>query len=177
MGNFDPNRTLRPVNWLRASRSGSGEVSGYPLKVVFCAAAALFAAHSAKAVVLPTYSGPGLPDRLPRKASSEFAVAADRAQLERRYRKMGLGLDWGGVPSDHPHFYTWTVIPTLGQGVRYYWVDRRTATVWGGYVNCEPIHGAPLAALQARFRRRYHLTQSEVRRIEREGSPLAECSS
>jgi hypothetical protein len=113
-------------------------------------------------------------DRLPRRDSAEFALAAARAQLEPNYRKRPLGLDYNG-DAGNPHFYFWTIIPTWGQGVVYFYVDRRIGTVWGGYSNCRQIHSPELTALQARFRRRFHVPTSKVRQIEREGSPQEEC--
>ena len=115
-------------------------------------------------------------DKLPGKDSAAFAIAAERAQLEPRYRKRGLGLD-GNSDAAYPHFYFWTVIPTWGEGFDYFWVDRRTGTVWGGYSACTPIHSPELAALQARFRRRFHISVSTVQQIDREGSPQEECRS
>ena len=115
-------------------------------------------------------------DRLPRKESAAFAVAAERAQLEPSYRKRPLGLDFNDDAVD-PHFYHWTVIPSWGEGFVYFYVDKRTGTVWGGYANCTPIHSPELAALQARFRRRFKIPVSKVRQIDREGSPLEECRS
>ena len=113
-------------------------------------------------------------DRLPRRDSAEFALAAERAQLEPSYRKGPLGLDGNG-DAGSPHFYSWTIIPTWGQGVVYFYVDRRIGTVWGDYSDCRPIHSPELTALQARFRRRFHVPTSKVRQIEREGSPQEEC--
>jgi hypothetical protein len=113
-------------------------------------------------------------DRLPRKDSAAFALAAERAQLEPSYRKRPLGLDYNNDTSN-PHFYSWTVVPTWGQGFVYFYVDRRTGTVWGGYSNCTPIHSPELADLQARFRRRFHIQVSKVRQIDKEGSPQEEC--
>jgi hypothetical protein len=121
-----------------------------------------------------TLSASHLPDRLPRVGSADFALAAERSELEPNYRKRPLGLDYNGVATN-PHFYFWTVIPTWGQGVDYFYVDRRTGSVWGGYADCRPIHSPHLAALQARFRRKVHIAASEAQRIEREGSPEDEC--
>lgn len=115
-----------------------------------------------------------LPDRLPKAASADFAIAGDRAQLEPAYRKRALGLDFEGT-KPNSHFYDWSVIPSWGQGVTFYFVDRRTGDVWGGYVLCKPIHSPQLSSMQARFRRRYHISAGTVRRIEREGSPDEDC--
>ncbi len=115
-------------------------------------------------------------DRLPGKDSAAFAIAAERAQLEPRYRKRALGLDRNSDAA-YPHFYYWTVIPTWGEGFDYFWVDRRTGAVWGGHSACTPLHSPELAALQARFRRRFHVSVSTVRRIDRDGSPKEECHS
>jgi hypothetical protein len=114
-----------------------------------------------------------LPDRLPRKESAEFALAAERATLEPAYRKRGLGLDFEGVKPNH-HFYTWTVVPTWGQGVVYFAVDRRTGDVWA-YLGCERVRSRELAALQAKFRRRFNVSAWQVRNIEQEGFPGPDC--
>ena len=118
--------------------------------------------------------GGQLPNRLPKTESADFAIAAARAQLQPSYRKRPLGLDFNAV-SPNPHLYLWTVIPTWGQGVVYFYVDRRTGTVWGGYNDCGPVRSPKLAALQARFRRRFHVSPAMVRKIEQAGDPRAEC--
>ncbi len=118
--------------------------------------------------------GGQLPDRLPRTESADFAIAAERAQLEPSYRKRPLGLDFNGT-SPNPHVYLWTVVPTWGEGFVHFYVDRRTGTVWGGYGDCGPVHSPELAALQTRFRHRFHVSQSMVRQIERTGDPREEC--
>ena len=114
-------------------------------------------------------SGSQLPDRLQRVESADFARAAARAEMEPRYRKRGLGFDFEGA-TPGPHFYTWTIIPTWGQGVIYYAVDRRTGEVWP-YFGCKRIQSPELAALQARFRRHFKVPAWRVRQIEREGNP------
>ena len=113
-------------------------------------------------------------DMLPRKDSGKLALAADRAQMEPRYRRRPLGLDYN-AKAGNSHFDFWTVIPTWGQGVVNFYIDRRTGTVWGGYSDCRPIHSPELTALQTRFRRRFHVPASKVRQIEREGSPQEVC--
>jgi len=127
----------------------------------------------AAALALVSVEGP-LPDRLAREKSADFALAGERAQLDPRYRRRPLGLDYNAAAPDH--FYLWTVIRTWGQGVEYFYIDRRTGTVWGGY-SCGPIHSPQLASLQLRFRRRFHIPSSKVREIEREGGPQEECRS
>src|SRR5258706_15984406 len=127
----------------------------------------------AAAAGLTSHSGSQLPDRLQAKESADFARAAERAELEPRYRKRGLGLDFeSGRPK--PHFYTWTVIPSWGQGVDYFAVDRRTGDVWA-YLGCELVRSRELASLQARFRRRFDVPPWRVRQIEKEGFPGEAC--
>ena len=132
------------------------------------------------ALVLTSVSASGSPnaplgaDRLPKQDSAEFARAAERALLEPTYRKRPLGLDYNGN-AEHIHFYSWTVVPTWGQGFAYFYVDRRTGTVWGSYGVCQPIHSPELTVLQPRFRRRFHISASTVRQIDQEGSPQLEC--
>jgi hypothetical protein len=117
----------------------------------------------------PSGARPELADRLPAVESGDFARAAMRAQLEPAFRKRPLALDFGGTkPSRHFHF--WTVIPTWGQGLVYYYVDRRTGDVWAA-LGCERVRSRELAALQAKFRRRFHVSAQQVRDIEREGFP------
>ena len=119
-------------------------------------------------------AGTPLPDRLSREESADFALAGARAQLEPSYRKRALGLDFEGE-RPNSHFYTWSVIPTWGQGVSFYSVDRRTGDVWPA-LGCELIHSRELAALQARFRQRFNISKRLVRRIESEGDPNVGCS-
>ena len=122
---------------------------------------------------MDSHSPSPVPDRLPRIESADFALAAERAELEPAYRRRGLGLDFEGAkPSSH--FYTWTVIPTWGQGVVFFAVDRRTGDVWA-YLGCERVRSPKLAALQARFRRRFKVAAWQVLRIEREGFPDPDC--
>ena len=122
---------------------------------------------------LESHSRPQLPDRLPRIESAEFARAAERAELEPAYRRRSLGLDFEGL-SPSPHFYTWMVVPSWGQGVVFFAVDRRTGDVWA-YLGCERVRSRALAALQANFRRRFNVSARQVREIEREGFPGTGC--
>ena len=120
-----------------------------------------------------SHSRAQLPDNLPARESGDFALAAERALLEPAYRHRGLGLDFEGeLPNSH--FYQWSVIPSWGQGVEHYAVDRRTGDVWAN-LGCERVRSRELAALQARFRRRFHVSASQVREIEREGFPGTGC--
>jgi hypothetical protein len=114
-----------------------------------------------------SHSGSQPLDRLTGKESADFALAAERAELEPRYRKRGLGLDFEGT-KPNPHFYTWTVIPTWGEGFVYFAVDRRTGDVWA-YLDCKLVRSRELATLQERFRRRFDVPAWQVRQIEREG--------
>jgi hypothetical protein len=88
-------------------------------------------------------------------------------------RQQNLGLDFEGAKPT-PHFYTWTIVPTWGQGVVYFGVDRRTGDVWA-YLGCERVRSGELAALQAKFRRRFNVPAWQVREIERDGFPDANC--
>ena len=117
---------------------------------------------SANASALPV-----LPDRLPKAESAKLALAAERAELEPQYRKRGLGVDFEGIKPS-PHFFTWTVIPSWGQGVVYFAVDRRTGDVWA-YLGCRLIRSRELALIQTRFRQQFGVAQRQVRRIERQG--------
>lgn len=120
-----------------------------------------------------SHSRARLPDNLPARESGDFALAAERALLEPAYRHRGLGLDFEGEhPS--PHFYQWSVIRSWGQGIEHHAVDRRTGDVWAN-LGCERVRSRELAALQARFRRRFHVPASQVRKIEREGFPASGC--
>jgi hypothetical protein len=121
----------------------------------------------------PSPSGSQLPEKLEAKESADFALAAERAELEPRYRKRGLGLDFEGA-TPNSHFYTWAVIPTWGEGIDYYIVDRRTGDVWSAF-DCKLAHSQELANLQARFRRRFSVPAWRVREIEREGYPGLGC--
>ncbi len=127
----------------------------------------------AAAVSLTGHSESQLPDRLPRIASADFALAAERAELEPRYRERGLGLDFEGA-RPNPHFYTWTVVPTWGQGAVFFAVDRRTGDVWA-YLGCKLVRSRELASLQARFRSRFDVPAWRVRQIEKEGYPGEAC--
>jgi len=118
-------------------------------------------------------SGSQLPDRLPMANSADFALAAERAELEPGYRKRDLGLDFEGA-KPNPHFYAWDVIPTWTDGLEYFAVDRRTGDVWA-YFGCERVRSEELANLQARFRRRFDVPAWRVRQIEREGFPGEYC--
>ena len=129
----------------------------------------------ALAAGVTSHSEPQSSDRLSRTDSGRFAQAAERAGLEPRYRSRSLGLDFEGT-KPNPHFYTWSVIPSWGQGVVFFVVDRRTGDVWP-YLGCERVRSPELAALQARFRQRFGVRLSQVRRIEKEGSPVEECRS
>lgn len=120
-----------------------------------------------------SHSGSQLPDRLPRVESADFALAAERAELEPSYRKRGLGLDFEGTKLS-PHFYSWNVIPTWGEGFNFYAVDRRTGDVWA-YLGCELVRSRELATLQARFRQRFDVPAWRVRQIERAGFPGEDC--
>jgi hypothetical protein len=115
------------------------------------------------------HSSSQLPDRLPRRESADFVLAAMRAELEPGYRKRGLGLDFDGT-QPNSHFYTWMVIPSWGQGVDYFAVDRRTGDVWAD-LGCGLIQSHELAILQAHFRRRFDVPAWRVRQIEKEGFP------
>src|ERR1700710_891703 len=86
---------------------------------------------------LESHSRSQLPDRLPRIESANFAFAAMRAELEPAYRKRGLGLDFEGAIWNR-HFYSWMVVPTWGQGLDYFEVDRRTGDVWADS-GCERV--------------------------------------
>jgi hypothetical protein len=114
-----------------------------------------------------------LQDGMPATESADFALAGMRAELEPAYRKRGLGLDFEGTKPNR-HFYMWSVIPTWGQGVYHFAVDRRTGDVWA-YFGCKRLRSRQLASLQAKFRRRFHVTARQVRRIEREGFPGSAC--
>src|SRR3954454_1434723 len=111
-----------------------------------------------------THSRSQLADKLTRIESAHFALAAERAGLEPGYRKRGLGLDFQGE-KPNSHFYTWMVVPTWGEGVTYFAVDRRTGEVWA-YLGCEQVRSRELEALQAKFRRRFNVPASQVQRIE-----------
>jgi len=113
-----------------------------------------------------------LADRLDRQESGDFVLAAMRAELEPSYRKRGLGLDYEGT--EIPHFYSWAVVPSWGQGVDYFVVDRRTGDVWAD-LGCRLIRSKELTALQKRFRRRFRVPTAEVQRIETAGSPAIGC--
>lgn len=132
-------------------------ISGRPLIILSVAAS------------LASHSTSRLPDQLPRAESADLAIAAERAELEPRYRKRGLGLDFEGI-KPNPHFYTWTVIPTWGEGFVHFAVDRRTGDVWA-YLGCEQVRSPELSALQSRFRRRFNVPAWQVRQIERQGPP------
>jgi hypothetical protein len=110
-----------------------------------------------------------LADSLPQKQSAEFALAAQRAMLDPGYRKRELGLDYDGA-KPNSHFYSWMVVPTWGQGVAFFSVDRRTADVWA-HLGCRRVQSPELAALQTNFRRRFKVSAAQVRAIEREGFP------
>ena len=116
-------------------------------------------------------SDPQVPDRLTVKESADFALAAERAELDPAYRKRGLGLDFEGAKPT-PHFYSWNVIPTWGQGFVYFAVDRRTGDVWA-YLGCQRVRSRELGALQAKFRQRFDVTAEQVREIERGGAPTS----
>jgi hypothetical protein len=120
-----------------------------------------------------SHSGSQLPDRLQRTESTDFVLAAERAELEPGYRKRGLGLDFGGT-KPNSHFYTWTVIPSWGEGVVYFAVDRRTGDVWA-YLGCELVQSPELATLQTRFMRRFEVPAWRVRQTEKEGFPGEDC--
>jgi hypothetical protein len=126
--------------------------------------------------LLPAHanSRPRLQDRLPAAESADFALAGMRAMLEPAYRKRPLGLDFGGTERRNAHFYFWMIIPTWGQGLDYFAVDRRTGDVWA-YFGCKRLQSRDLAALQAKFRRRFDVSASEVRQVEREGFPGPPC--
>lgn len=93
--------------------------------------------------------------------------------MEPRYRRHSLGLDFEGARSNS-HFYTWAVIPTWGEGIDYYIVDRRTGDLWSEF-DCKLAHSQELANLQARFRRRFGVPAWRVRKIESEGYPGLGC--
>jgi hypothetical protein len=114
-----------------------------------------------------------LDDSLPKATSAALALAAERAQMQPRYRKTVLGLDFGGVTPNR-HFYTWIVVPDFGEGVNYFAVDRRTGDVWA-YLGCERLRSPEIKALQTHFRRRFHIPPSAVRQIEITGSPTTGC--
>lgn len=118
-------------------------------------------------------SGSKLPDKLPSKESADFALAAERAELEPSYRMRGLGLDFEGA-KPNPHFYTWMVVPSWGQGVVFFAVDSRTGDVWA-YLGCQLVRSQELATLQARFRQRFGVPAWRVRQIERGGFPDEDC--
>ncbi len=122
---------------------------------------------------LESHSRAQLPNRLTRMESADFALAAERAELEPTFRKRGLGLDFEGEKPTR-HFYAWTVIPTWGQGVVHFSVDRRTGDVWA-YLGCERVRSRELGALQARFRRRFNVGAWQVQKIERVGFPDPNC--
>jgi hypothetical protein len=132
----------------------------------------------ALAAALVCVAAPGLgaelSDRLPRNESADFAVAAHRAVLEPSYRNRKLGWDFEGE-KPNAHFYTWTIVPSWGQGVSFYSVDRRTGDVWAA-LGCGLIQSPEIAALQANFRRRFGITKGQVQRIERQGNPNTGCS-
>jgi hypothetical protein len=113
------------------------------------------------------------PDRLSAAISQDFADAAMRAQLEPSYRKRGLGFDFQDRRPNR-HFHSWMVIPTWGQGVHYFSVDRRTGDVWAD-ASCELVRSPKLASLQAKFRRRFRVTASQVQQLERQGFPGPAC--
>jgi len=114
-----------------------------------------------------------LPNLLPMKESADIAAAAYRAELEPSYRKRDLGFDFDGTKPNQ-HFFTWMIIPTWGQGVSFFGVDRRTADVWD-YLGCRLIKSDELTAIQSRFRQRYHIPLWRVRQIEKEGFPGEDC--
>jgi hypothetical protein len=118
-------------------------------------------------------AGPPLPDRLSPMESANFAKAAYRAELMPSYRERSLGLDFEGA-KPNPHFYTWTIVPTWGEGVAFFAVDRRTGDVWPA-LGCERVRSPELAALQARFRQRFGVPAWRVRQIEAEGDPIEGC--
>ena len=117
--------------------------------------------------------GDPYPDKLTKNDSAAFALAAERAELEPAYRKRGLGLDFEGE-RPNSHFYAWTVIPSWGQGVTHFAVDRRTADVWA-YLGCKRVRSRELSLLQTQFRRRVNIPASEVTMIRRQGFPDPDC--
>jgi hypothetical protein len=117
--------------------------------------------------------GSQLPDRLSAKTSADFALAAMRADLAPRYRTRGLGLDFGGA-KPNAHFFTWTVIPTWGEGFDYFIVDRRTGVVWAAF-GCRLAKSPELTGMQVRFRRRFGVPAWRVRQVERDGYPQEDC--
>ena len=119
------------------------------------------------------HSGPQLPDRLSRIDSAALTRAAMRAELQPAYRRRPVALDFEGAQTN-PHFHFWTVIPTWGQGVYHFAVDRRTGEVWT-YFGCKPARSTELAALQEKFRRRFNISRLQVRKVEREGFPGTPC--
>jgi hypothetical protein len=122
--------------------------------------------------VLARETGPSsLPDRLQRRGSADFALAGERAELEPSYRMRGLGLDFEGT-KPNSHFYTWDVIPSWGEGIDYFAVDRRTGDVWA-YLGCRLLRSRELTILQTRFRQRFDVSAWQVRMIEKEGFPGA----
>ena len=112
-------------------------------------------------------------DKLSRSESSAFALAAARAGLSPHDRKRALGFDFEGQ-NPNSHFYTWMIVPSWGEGVDNLAVDRRTGDVWR-LVSCKQIRSPELAALQAKFRRSFNVSASEVRMIEHQGFPSPDC--
>jgi hypothetical protein len=119
------------------------------------------------------HSGLHLRDRLSVSDSAALARAAMRAELEPACRRRPVALDFEGAQAN-PHFYFWMAIPTWGQGLWYFSVDRRTGDVWSHF-GCKRASSSELTALQTKLRRRFHLSPSQVRDIEREGFPGTPC--
>jgi hypothetical protein len=140
---------------------------------IFIGSVAAIALLTAATEAASSQSDFQLPDRLSKTESADFALAAERAELEPAYRKRGLGLNFEGAMSD-PHFYSWTVIPSWGEGLVYFAIDRRTGDVWA-YLGCELVQSQKLALLQESFRHRFNVSVWRVRQIEKRGFPSEDC--
>lgn len=139
------------------------------LSVVFIGGVTAIVLITAVHAASTSHSGSLLPDRLPSRESADFALAGERAELEPSYRKRGLGLDFEGA-EPNSHFYTWTVVPSWGEGVVFFAIDRRTGDVWRP-MGCGLVRSKELSTLQAHFRRRFGVPAWRVRQIEKQGFP------
>jgi hypothetical protein len=171
-----PHAKRSPEGFAKCCRKLRSDGARWPRALTSVLTAVVIAFQSSDVLALDAGSSPSgsqLPEKLQAKESADSALAAERAEMEPRYRKRGLGLDFEGA-TPNSHFYTWDVIPTWGEGIDYFIVDRRTGDVWSAF-DCKLAHSQELAHLQARFRRRFGVPAWRVRKIESEGYPGLGC--
>jgi hypothetical protein len=124
----------------------------------------------ALAAALFVTPGPSVGSPKDRLVSVEQAKLLTYAALTPSERR--LGADFGGSEAQERYLYV-TLVPSRGEGVLNFAVDRRTGDVWSATSSCLEITNSRLHRLQVETRHQLGISGSDYAKLRTHG-PLCE---